>query len=163
MEKITGSNYKEQLNQKGTIAIVPGGNSMWPTLKHHGQAVIIRQKAERLKKYDVALYVAPSGKYILHRVIAVKDDVYLIRGDNTYAVERVPKTSVIGVLFKFNRKGKSHTTDERLYKIYSRLWHYIYPLRFICKKVKNTLGKIYRAIFKRKKNKGASFDEGNLV
>ena len=151
-----------ELETYGVYASNTFGTSMRPLFKTHRDMVIVKRPDTELKKFDVALYVSPSGKYILHRVIGVKDDVYLIRGDNTYAIERVPKSSVIGVLFKFNRKGKSHTTDERLYKIYSRFWHYIYPLRFVCKKVKNTLGRIYRAIFKRNKS-NTSVDGGHLV
>ena len=81
-----------------------------------------------MQKYDVALYRRGKG-YVLHRVIGVEKDHYLIRGDNTYAIEKVPDKDVIGVLTSFKRKGKEISTDNRLYRFYVRFWNVIYPIR----------------------------------
>lgn len=142
---------ESELEKHGFYASNTFGTSMWPLFKTHRDMIVVKRPDSELKKYDVALYQLKSGKYILHRVIGVKDDIYLIRGDNTYSVERVPKSAVIGVLVKYNRKGKSHTTDERFFKIYSRIWHFLYPVRFAVKKTRLLLGRIYRKIFKKGK------------
>ena len=92
-----GTSIEKELEEFGFYASNTLGVSMRPLFKTHRDMVIIKRPEEELKKYDVALYVC-RGKYILHRVIAVLDDVYIIRGDNTYRKERVPKQSVIGVL-----------------------------------------------------------------
>ncbi len=144
---------ESELREHGVYASNTFGTSMRPLFKTHRDMIIVKAPDSELRKYDVALYVSARGKYILHRVIGVKDAEYLIRGDNTYSVEHVPKDRVIGVLVKFNRKGKTHTTDEFSYKIYSRFWHFIYPVRFVLRKIRLALGKIYRALFKRKAQK----------
>ena len=66
--------YKEQLKNNNVIAIVPTGNSMWPTLKNRKQSVIIARKTQRLKPFDVALYLRENGTYVLHRVMKVNDE-----------------------------------------------------------------------------------------
>ena len=87
------------------IAYTTKGRSMEPLFHQGRDIVIISPPNGRLKPMDVALY--RRGKaYVLHRVIEVTEDGYLIRGDNTYALERVPEEAVIGVLTGFKRKGK---------------------------------------------------------
>jgi hypothetical protein len=101
---------------------------MEPMLRQNRDLVTIRVPASRLRKYDVALY-RRGEKYVLHRVIGVAEDHYHIRGDNTYAIERVPDSAVIGVLTAFKRKGRAHDVTERGYRLYVRFWQAVYPLR----------------------------------
>ena len=141
---------ESELNERGFYASNTLGVSMEPLFRTHRDMIVLMRPDAPLRKYDVALYVTPRGKYILHRVIKVKEKEYVFRGDNTYASEHVPKEWVLGVLVKFNRKGKSHTTEELSYRIYSRVWHFIYPVRFVYRKTRSLLGKIYRKIFRKK-------------
>lgn len=145
------SSVETELREHGVYASVTSGTSMLPLFKTNRDMIIVRTPVAALKKYDVALYRGALGKYILHRVIAVKDDVYLIRGDNTFAIERVAKDRVIAVLTEFNRKGKRHSVTDRGYRLYSRLWTFIYPVRFLYHIGMNVLRSIYRRIFKRNK------------
>ena len=141
-----------ELERYGVYASVTSGISMRPLFKTHRDVIIVKKPEGELKKYDVALYRGPSGgSYILHRVIGVREDVYLIRGDNTFVVERVPKERVIAVLTEFNRAGKRHSVDEFGYKLYSRMWHCAYPLRYLWHVFYRLMAKVDRLIFKRKK------------
>ena len=73
----------------------------------------------QVRKYDVDLY--KRGKdYVLHRIIEVEKDHYLIRGDNTFAMETVPFSSVMGMLASFQRKGKCYDVNNKG-QIYSYL------------------------------------------
>ncbi len=150
-----------ELSEHGFYASNTLGTSMRPLFKTHRDMIVVKRPEGELRKYDVALYVTPSGKYILHRVIAVRENIYLIRGDNTYSIERVPKEWVIGVLVKFNRRGKSHTTDERLYKIYSRFWNFIYPVRYVFWFAKRAARAVLRRIFKRKNRADVKTDSNS--
>lgn len=141
---------EDQLREHGTFASNTVGKSMEPLFRTHRDMIIVKRAEGELKKYDVALYKTPEGKYILHRVIAVKESEYLIRGDNTYTVEHVKKDAVLAVLVAFNRAGKRHGVEETGYKIYSRIWNFIYPVRKLINLSYRALAKIYRCIFKRK-------------
>ncbi len=120
--------FEELLKGDGKLVYKTCGVSMEPMLRQNRDLVIIQAPVSRLRKYDVALYKRGSG-YVLHRVIGVKEDCYLIRGDNTYAVETVPDSAVIGVLTSFQRKGKTYDVNDRAYRRYVRIWCAIYPLR----------------------------------
>ena len=140
---------EEELSSNGVFASTTRGRSMEPLFRTHRDMVIIVKCEGELKKYDVPLY-RTSGGYVLHRIVGVADNVYLIRGDNTYVIERVPKSAVIGVLSEFNRKGRHHTVEERGYKIYSRVWNFLYPIRWCFFNLRRLLGRVYRFFFPRK-------------
>lgn len=120
--------FENLLARDGKLVYKTRGVSMEPMLRQDRDLVIIQVPSSRLRKYDVALY-RRGEKYVLHRVIAVRDGRYLIRGDNTYAPETVPDRAVIGVMTAFVRKGKKIAVTDRGYRLYARVWHAIYPLR----------------------------------
>ena len=119
--------FEKMLAEDGRLVYRTRGVSMEPMLRQNRDLVVIEVPASRLKKYDVALYKRGTS-YVLH-LIGVKDDHYLIRGDNTYALETVPDSAVIGVLTAFQRKGKKYSVTDRGYRCYVRFWNAIYPLR----------------------------------
>ena len=100
------SDMKTQLEKDGIIAFVPGGVSMWPTLKDKGQSVVVQKKTERLQKMDVALFLRADGSYVLHRVMAVLDDGYVMLGDSQINPEKVSEDQVIGKMTGFYRGKK---------------------------------------------------------
>lgn len=104
--------FEQILERDGKLVYKTRGISMLPLLRQDRDLVVIEKKNnEPLKRFDVALYKR-GEKYVLHRVINVKDGSYEIRGDNTFVMEHVPDDSVIGVLTEINRNGKSFRTDK---------------------------------------------------
>lgn len=122
------SNFEELLARDGNLVYKTRGQSMEPMLRQDRDLVVIQVPNSVLGKFDVALYKR-GNSYVLHRVIGVRDDHYLIRGDNTYSIEKVPHSDIIGVLTSFQRKGRYHSVDEPGYKAYVRFWNAIYPAR----------------------------------
>lgn len=146
---------EDELNKYGTYATNTVGVSMQPLFKTHRDVVVLKKPDRDLKKYDVVLYTGASHKYILHRIIGVRDDCFVIRGDNTFIKEYVPRDRILAYLVSFNRKGKRHTVDEFGYKLYSRFWNFIYPIRYLINLFRRVLGKIKRMFLKGgKKNDG---------
>ncbi len=148
---ITSTTILEELEKHGYCASTTRGTSMEPLFRTGRDMVIIKRVTGECKKYDVVLYRYPSGKYVLHRIIRVKPNEYIIRGDNTFKLEHIPKERILGVLERFNRKGKSHTVEERSFKIYSRVWNFLYPIRFVVSFLYRAVRKVFRLVFKRKK------------
>ena len=125
--------FEEILARDGRLVYRTRGVSMKPMLYQNRDLVCIRIPEGRLKKYDVALYKRKE-RYVLHRVVAVRDNYYLFRGDNTYTLEQVPDEAVIGVLESFVRDGRQRLVTDWDYRIYERIWNAVYPLRVIAKK-----------------------------
>ena len=150
--------FEELLARDGRLIYKTRGMSMEPMLHENRDLVVIEVLQDRLRKYDVALY--RRGKdYVLHRVIGVGDGYYLIRGDNTFGLERVPDTAVIGVLTGFVRKGKQHRTSDAGYKLYVLAWSFLYPVRKMYVRARRIAGKTVRLIGRKprtnRKDKGA--------
>jgi hypothetical protein len=142
------------LLSEGVIASTTVGVSMRPLFKTRRDMVVIRAVSDQLKKYDVALYKV-GDKFVMHRVVGIaqKEKKYLIRGDNTYVLERVPFDSVVGVLESFNRKGKHRSVTDKAYIFYSRLWCAIYPVRYIVRLPYVFLRRILRPVKRALKGK----------
>lgn len=91
------------------------------------------------------LYVRSDGTQVLHRIIDFDRDVCLIRGDNTFALERVPKETVKGVMVKLWRGKREISVEDSSYKAYVSFWNAIYPLRLFKRKA---VGKTKRIILR---------------
>ena len=145
--------FEEVLARDGRLVYKTKGTSMEPMLRQNRDLVIIRVPEGRLSRYDVALY-RRGRSYVLHRVMDVRDGYYLIRGDNTFFMEQVPDSDVIGVLEAFVRKGKQHGVDEPGYRTYVSAWHAIYPVRAALFRVKRLAGKLAKKLgFRRRGGK----------
>ena len=150
-EKKVKNSYQEQLEQNNQISIVPKGNSMWPTLKHKGQSVIIGAKKQRLKEFDVALYVRGQNNFVLHRVIKVLPDGYLMCGDSQFVLEKVDEDQIFGVMLGFYR-GKKFVdcNDQKYIKKVKNLCKstkyrkFIVKLFFLKEGIKNKLTSMFR-------------------
>ncbi len=126
----TALGFEEILKRDGVLVYKTQGVSMRPMLKQNRDLVTIRPVSGRLKKYDVPLYRKKGGGYLLHRIIAVTENGYVIRGDNTYVKElNVTDSDIVGVLTAFKRKGKDYTVESRGYRLYAHVWNFLYPLR----------------------------------
>lgn len=128
MEQQNNNTFESLLARDGWLVYKTRGISMQPMLHENRDLVIISVPQGRLQPYDVALYRRGSA-YVLHRVIQVREKDYLIRGDNTYRMEVVPDSAVIGVLTGFKRKGKDYSVQDPMYRRYVRIWCAIYPAR----------------------------------
>ena len=115
VKNIAIADYKTELESKGVIAFVPSGNSMWPTLKNKGQSVIIERKTDRLNKFDVGFFIRDNGAYVLHRVIEVLPDGYMMIGDSQFNTEKVLENQVFGVMKGFYEGEKFISCDSKKY------------------------------------------------
>lgn len=106
------------------------GTSMLPLLRQRRDIVEIRAKgSERFKKYDVVLYKRGS-KYILHRIIKVRPNDYVIVGDHNITLEYgITDEQILGKMVRVIRDGHEITPDNKLYKLYAHLWCDFYPVR----------------------------------
>ena len=137
--------FEALLARDGSLVYKTRGVSMEPMLRQNRDLVVIRVPVSRLRKFDVALYRRGEA-CVLHRVIEVGDDHYLIRGDNTFTLERVPDDDVIGVLSAFQRKGRQHAVTNRGYRLYARFWNAIYPVRYACVRFRQLAVRVSRRL-----------------
>ena len=131
-----GISFEEYLNEHGTLTYTNVGVSMLPLLRQGRDLFTVRRKGtERCKPGDVVLYRRPPDKYVLHRVIEVRPDDYVILGDNCMAREYgIRDADILGVMTGFVRNGKEHTVEELPYRFYTWRMLHLFPLRVFWKK-----------------------------
>lgn len=119
IEAPQGKTPETILQTEGRFLSVTKGVSMRPMLKSGRDVIVVVPKTQRLKPLDVALY-RRGDAYVLHRVISVIENGYIIRGDNTYSDEIVPEKDVFGVLTEYFSKGRTVSVTDEKYKKYSQ-------------------------------------------
>ena len=73
---------EEQLDAGKTVRFGPKGTSMLPLLRQNIDSIVLAKAPEKLKKYDLPLYRRDDGHFVLHRVVGVDKDGYMMCGDN---------------------------------------------------------------------------------
>ena len=115
--------YEEYLAQNGSMTYTNVGRSMLPLLRQGKDLFILEKKGpERCRVGDVVLY-RRGEKYVLHRIVEVREKDYVILGDNCVAREYgITDGDVIAVMTGFVRGGKEHSVTEPGYRLYSSVW-----------------------------------------
>lgn len=117
MEKIT---IEEGIKINGYHLSTIVGDSMMPLLRNRRDMVKVVPVKGVLKKYDLPLYKRPTGEYVLHRIIGVKKDHYIICGDNRCHKEYVPFDWIVGVTKVIYRDDKEIPVEDPEYMKYVR-------------------------------------------
>ena len=118
-----------QLQNGGQANLVVTGCSMLPMLRENRDLVVLRPITEDPKVGDITLHRRENGQFVLHRVIRVTPEGYLISGDNQYELEEVSRHQLLAVVDGFVRKGKRHTLEECVYRLYTWVWVKLFWLR----------------------------------
>ena len=144
-------NIEQQLRDGGVYVSTTVGYSMRPMLRNRRDRIVVVAKGEeRLKKWDLPLYRYPDGRYVLHRIIDVKDGYYIIRGDNTFVKEKIPEEWILGYVSEFYRGEKHIFSNQKSYRFYAALWQRLYFLRMPLHKARCLASRIKHKLFSKK-------------
>lgn len=137
---------EDVLEQQGVFISTTSGVSMYPMLRNRRDTIVIKPYCGRLKKYDVPLY-RRGDRYLLHRIIKVLPDGYVICGDNCVTKEYdITDNEILGVLTEFYRKDKKINMNGFGYKAYIRVMRFFYPVRCLYAFARRIYGKFLRLI-----------------
>lgn len=122
---------EELLAETGELFTTANGVSMLPCIRPKRDMLHLVKPKENIRKYDVILYKRMNGTYILHRVMDVGVDSYVLCGDNQWVLEHgITDEQVLGVLRGFYR-GKRYVDCQKnfLYHFYVKLWCFSLGIR----------------------------------
>ena len=124
------STFEAEIEAHGQLVYTNVGDSMLPLIRQGRDLVVIERPTGRLKKYDVPLYRRDGGQYVLHRVLKVRQNDYVLCGDNRWRRETgITDGHVRGVLTAVVRDGKELPVTDWRYRLYVHLWCDLFPLR----------------------------------
>jgi len=133
--------HEEMLRTSGYDLCSPISGSMRPMVRQRRDSLLFVRPEGRLRKYDVALYRS-GGRTVMHRVIRVKPDGYIIRGDNAREKEYVRDEQIIGVMKGFYRDENYIPAEDRRYRRYARLIVAVQPILPLVRKGRRLLRRI---------------------
>ena len=127
---MTETSFEEILKSGQKLVYTNVGDSMMPLIRQGRDLLIIEKNHEKWKKYDVPLYKRENGQYILHRILAIHDDGYVLCGDNQCRKETgVREEQLLGILTGIIRDGKKLSVKDWRYQLYVHLWCAPFRLR----------------------------------
>lgn len=138
--------YEAYLAEHGELTYTNVGVSMLPMIKQGRDFFTLKKKTEeRCKKYDVVLYRCPPNRYVMHRIVEVREHDYVILGDNCVNKEYgITDADILAVLTRFVRKGKTYSVTDKGYLRYAKFWYAIYPARRFLMRLKRKCQRILR-------------------
>ena len=140
---MNNSTFEDEIKRTGRIIYTNVGDSMMPLIKQGRDVIVISVVNGRLKRYDIPLYKRDSGQYVLHRILKVRKNDYVICGDNRCNKEYgITDRHIIGVLSGIIRDGREIPVTDIKCRIYAHLWCDLFPVRVLIIRI--------RQIFKRR-------------
>ena len=140
---MNNSTFEDEIKRTGRIIYTNVGDSMMPLIKQGRDVLVISGVNGRLKRYDIPLYKRDSGQYVLHRILKVRKNDYVICGDNRCNKEYgITDRHIIGVLSDIIRDGREIPVTDIKCRIYAHLWCDLFPVRVLIIRI--------RQIFKRR-------------
>lgn len=123
------------LESRQNVTVTVKGYSMGPFLRSERDSVTIAPLSalgRGVKKGDILFFINRTERgesYVMHRVIAVKDGVYTLRGDNNplKMKEYCRLKDVKGVVVSCNRDGRVYLPKSLKWQLY-RYAIYVYRL-----------------------------------
>lgn len=139
------SDYRTVIEDKGFIVNTIVGVSMYPLLRKRKDSVHIIKITKPLKKNDVILYQRNDGKYVLHRLISIKNNKYVFCGDNQWQKEYgITDNHIIGIMVGYYRKEKYKSVNSFAFKVYTFIITITRPIRRLRDFVKRVLKRIFK-------------------
>ncbi len=130
--------FEDIIERNGRLIYTCIGDSMRPLIRQDKDLFIIEKTYGRLKKYAVPLYKRDNGQYVLHRILKVRNNDYVICGDNRYCKEYgITDQHIIGVMTAIIRDGEEIPTTDWRYLLYVHLWCDFFLIRAFILKVKS--------------------------
>ena len=145
---MSNTTFEDELAVNGRIIYANTGNSMRPLIRQGRDLMIIERRPDvRLRRLDVVLYKS-NGKYVLHRILKVRENDYVICGDNCIRKEYgIKESQIIGILTGIIRDGREIKTGDLSYRIYSHIWSDFFHVRKLIKIGFLFVGKIRIKLF----------------
>lgn len=145
MSEMNKSSFEEILARDGRLFYTNVGDSMMPLIKQGRDLLVIEKTHGKLKKYDIPLYKRDNGQYVLHRILKVRKNDYVICGDNRWSKETgITDRHIIGVLTALVRGGEEVPLDTRKYRLYTHLWCDFFPIRAVILRMQSVRRRVRR-------------------
>ena len=135
----------EVISSGGEFRMYPRGVSMLPLLVQGEDSVVLVSLGDVCVN-DMILYRRDSGQFVLHRLVKIEGDEYIMCGDNQGELERgIKKEHLLAKVKYFYKKDKKVSLDSEEYLKYLKKL----PTRRKRLKIKGFFARVKNKIFKK--------------
>lgn len=135
----------EVISTGGEFRLFPRGTSMMPLLREGIDSVIL-VSPNNVDENDIVLYKRDSGQFVLHRIVKIKKDEYIMCGDNQFILEYgIKRENILAKVSSFYRAEEHIDNDNEKYLKYLKS---LPRVRFK-RKIRAKLGALKRKIIKK--------------
>lgn len=140
---------EEVISSGGEFRVYPKGVSMLPLIRQEIDSVVLVLPKDVAEK-DMVLYRRDNGQFVLHRVVEIKNDEYIMCGDNQTELEYgIKREHLLAKVAYFYREDEKITLDNQKYQKYVKSL----PRRRRKRKIRIRLARIKNKIFGKKTKK----------
>lgn len=138
------------LARDGKALRLPIGISMWPLLRNRRDMFVVEPVNRELRVGDVVLYPKFDGHLIFHRIVKIRENDYVIRGDNNlffeYGINDEKIIAVMSGFYRGNRYIDCETSKGyKAYMVFERITHVPRVIVYrVCRKVGSLLFKMLK-------------------
>ncbi|MFA7417789.1 MAG: S24/S26 family peptidase [Acholeplasma sp.] len=140
---MTDNTILKHLNEKGFVVSKVKGVSMWPLLNQKNTSIYVKADNQYTKN-DCILFLRSDGALILHRILKVKPNYYLVSGDNQCLLETVYINQIQGKLTEYYKNGQTKQLKGFRYHLYVFFIRTTRPIRCFRDFSKRIIKKIIR-------------------
>jgi hypothetical protein len=122
----------DKARQGLVVRMIGIGGSMFPFLADGRDYIDLTavDSDTKLKKNDVIFYKNHEGLYVLHRIHSSSPEGFYVIGDGNLLLEPLLKRECVYLkAVGFLRNGRYITDNTLLYKLYTRIWTALLPVR----------------------------------
>ena len=121
--------FSRLIKNGDNVVFQPKGNSMLPFIVGSKDSVLMTAPAE-LAEYDIVLAKTTDGRYVVHRIERIEDDMITLRGDGNLSLfERCRRDDVIAVVVKIIKAHKEIDCHSSGHLIKAKIWRMLSPFR----------------------------------
>lgn len=140
------TDYKTVIEKFGFVIVSIKGTSMLPLLVEASDTVKL-VAPNNLKASDVVLYERSTGELVLHRIIKIKDNKYIMCGDNQFVLEKnISKEQIIAVMEGYYKKETYIPCTDLKYQKYVKRRIASRPFRHLLFIIERPFAYIYHKI-----------------
>ena len=134
--------FRAILDGGGVFTLAPQGESMRPTILPGRDRVSIVKWDGHATPYDILFYKRADGQFVLHRLVRIAEDGFVMCGDNQTVLEHgVREEQIIGIVTEIIRPGETLVRGTPAFVRPGRCRVRNRPLRVVYSKLRRLFGK----------------------
>lgn len=112
------------------VCVQINGISMTPLIYPNRDSVILKKITSELNVNDVVLVKDINGRFYLHRIFSIENELYTLNGDGEKVFQNnVKRENIVAIADSFIRKGRRITIFDKNYIRYVNVWRKLFPIR----------------------------------